>query len=180
MPVYEYKCHKCKRVFDHLQSINSNPLKKCIHCDGKVEKLISGKGLNVVLRKELSHKRPPCDVLILDTLGELERIYGIAEISFVGGSLEPIGGHNLLEPASFGKPVLFGPHTHNFVQMSQLIVETGGGRRVADGEALFETMKEILSDPKISNSMSQRAREFVELNKGALGRVMECIENYLN
>ncbi len=147
---------------------------------GEVERLVSGKGLSAILRKDLPHKRKSCDVLILDTLGELERIYGIAQISFVGGSLEPIGGHNLLEPASFGKPVLFGPHTHNFVQMSQLIVEAGGGRCVTDGEALFETMKEILSDPKISDSMGQRAREFVELNKGALGRVMEYIENYLS
>ena len=147
---------------------------------GEVEKLISSKGLSAILRKDLPHKRTPCDVLILDTLGELERIYGIAQISFVGGSLEPIGGHNLLEPASFGKPVLFGPHTHNFVLMSQLLVEAGGGKRVEDGEALFETMKEILGDPKITDSMGQRAREFVELNKGALGRVMEYIENYLS
>jgi 3-deoxy-D-manno-octulosonic-acid transferase len=64
--------------------------------------------------------------------------------------------------------------------MSQLLVESGGGRRVADGEALFETMKEILSDPKISDSMGRRAREFVESNKGALGRVIEYIENYLS
>ncbi len=147
---------------------------------GEVERLVSGKGFSAILRKDLPHKRRPCDVLILDTLGELERIYGIAQVSFVGGSLEPIGGHNLLEPAGFGKPVLFGPHTHNFVQMSQLIVEAGGGRCVADGEALFETMKEILSDPKISDTMGQRAREFVELNKGALGRIMEYIENYLS
>ncbi len=146
---------------------------------GEVERLVSDKGFRAILRKNLPLEREPSDVLILDTLGELERIYGIAQISFVGGSLEPIGGHNLLEPASFGKPVLFGPHTHNFVQMSQLIVEAGGGRRVADGEALFEAMNEILSDPKISESMGRRAREFVGLNKGALGRTMEYIENYL-
>ncbi|MBN1830572.1 MAG: 3-deoxy-D-manno-octulosonic acid transferase [Deltaproteobacteria bacterium] len=145
----------------------------------EVERIVTGKGLSAILRKDLPLKRKPCDVLILDTLGELGRIYGIAQISFVGGSLEPIGGHNLLEPASFGKPVLFGPYTHNFVQMSQLIVEAGGGRDVADGEALFETMQEILSDPKLSDSMGRRAREFVELNKGALGRVMEYIDNYL-
>jgi 3-deoxy-D-manno-octulosonic-acid transferase len=147
---------------------------------GEVHKLISSKGLSAILRKDLPHKKAPCDVLILDTLGELERVYGIAQISFVGGSLEPIGGHNLLEPASFGKPVLFGPHTHNFVLMSQLLVEAGGGKRVEDGEALFETMKEMLGDPKISESMGRRAREFVESNKGALGRVIECIENYLS
>jgi 3-deoxy-D-manno-octulosonic-acid transferase len=147
---------------------------------GEVEKLALGKGLSAIVRRDLQQKRKPRDVLILDTLGELNRIYGIARISFVGGSLEPIGGHNLLEPASFGKPVLFGPHTHNFVQMSQLILEIGGGRCVADGEALFETMKEILSDPKLPDSMGRRAKKFVDLNKGALGRVMKYIDNYLS
>ena len=146
----------------------------------EVERLASSKGLRTILKKNLPQKRKSCDVLILDTLGELERIYGIAQISFVGGSLEPIGGHNLLEPASFGKPVLFGPHMHNFVQMSRLIVEAGGGRCVADGEALFEAMDKIMSDPKLSESMGRRAREFVGLNKGALGRTMEYIESYLN
>jgi 3-deoxy-D-manno-octulosonic-acid transferase len=137
------------------------------------------KELEPVLRTKLPLEGKPYDVLIVDTLGELERIYGMAKISFVGGSLTPVGGHNLLEPASFGKPVLFGPHTHNFVLMSQFLVEAGGGRRVESGEALFEAMKEILGDLKIADNMGRHAKDFVELNRGALDRVMECIEDFL-
>jgi 3-deoxy-D-manno-octulosonic-acid transferase len=112
-------------------------------------------------------------------MGELGRIYGIAEISFVGGSMVPIGGHNLLEPASFGCPVLFGEHTHNFVLMSRLLAEAGGGKRVKDAEDLFMTMKLLLSDRSRHEEMGKRAREFVGMNRGALRRVMGRIGGYI-
>jgi len=145
-----------------------------------INRLVLGKGFKSILKTELTVNGKPYDVLILDTLGELERIYGIAKISFVGGSLAPIGGHNLLEPASFGKPVLFGPHTHNFFLMSQLLVEAGGGKRVKDEEDLFKTMKELLTDPERSNDMGRHAKEFVELSRGALERVMEHVKGYID
>jgi 3-deoxy-D-manno-octulosonic-acid transferase len=145
-----------------------------------INRLVLGKGFKSILKTELPVNGKPYDVLILDTLGELERIYGIAKISFVGGSLAPIGGHNLLEPASFGKPVLFGPHTHNFFLMSQLLVEAGGGKRVKDEEDLFKTMKELLTDPERSNDMGRHAKEFVELSRGALERVMEHVKGYID
>ncbi len=147
---------------------------------GDISRLVMDKGSKSVLKTEIPMKGEPYQVLILDTIGELERIYGIAKISFVGGSLTPIGGHNLLEPASFGRPVLFGPHTDNFVLMSQLIIEAGGGRRVRDGEDLFETMKALLSDPEQSNRMGLRAKKFVETSRGALRRVMENIKGCLD
>ncbi|NNG06085.1 MAG: 3-deoxy-D-manno-octulosonic acid transferase [Desulfobacteraceae bacterium] len=145
-----------------------------------INRLVMDKGFKSVLKAQLPMDGAPWEVLILDTLGELERIYGVAKISFVGGSLTPIGGHNLLEPASFGRPVLFGPHTHNFVLMSQLLIEAGGGKRVQDREDLFETMKALLSDPETSNQMGRNAREFVGTSRGALGRVMENIKGYLH
>ena len=141
-----------------------------------INRLAADKGFKAVLKTQIPMKGEPYEVLILDTIGELERIYGIAKISFVGGSLTPIGGHNLLEPASFGRPVLFGPHTHNFVLMSQLLIEAGGGRRVRDGEDLFETVKALLSDPEQSNRMGRKAKAFVETSRGALGRVMENVK----
>jgi 3-deoxy-D-manno-octulosonic-acid transferase len=147
---------------------------------GDIVNLVMERGYNTVLRTEILRKGESYEVLILDTIGELERVYGIAKISFVGGSLTPIGGHNLLEPASFGKPVLFGPHTENFVLMSQLLIEAGGGRRVRDAEDLFEAMKVLLSDPEQSNRMGQRAKKFVETSRGALGRVMENIQTCLD
>lgn len=147
---------------------------------GDINRLVLDKGSKSVLKTQIPMKDEPYGVLILDTIGELERIYGIARISFVGGSLTPVGGHNLLEPASFGRPVLFGPHTDNFVLMSQLLIEAGGGRRVRDGEDLFETVKALLSDPEKSKRMGRKAKKFVEVSKGALGRVMENIKGCLD
>lgn len=146
----------------------------------EIDRLVVDKGFRSALKTQLPMNGEPYDVLVLDTLGELERIYGIARLSFVGGSLTPVGGHNLLEPASFGRPVLFGPHTQNFVLMSQLLIEAGGGKRVRDGEDLFQAVKTLLSDPEKSNWMGRNAREFVETSRGALGRVMENIKDYLD
>jgi 3-deoxy-D-manno-octulosonic-acid transferase len=145
-----------------------------------ISRLVMAKGHTSVLKTQISMSGEPYEVLILDTMGDLERIYGIAKISFVGGSLTPVGGHNLLEPASFGRPVLFGPHTDNFVLMSQLLIEAGGGRRVRDGEDLFETVKALLSDPEQSNRMGRKAKEFVETSKGALGRAMENLKGCID
>ncbi len=145
-----------------------------------INRLVMDKGSKSLLKTQIPMKGESYHVLILDTIGELERIYGIAKISFVGGSLTPIGGHNLLEPASFGRPVLFGPHTDNFVLMSRLLIEVGGGRSVRDGEDLFETMKELLADPEKCDRMGKQARKFVETSRGALGRVMENIKGCLD
>jgi len=112
------------------------------------------------------------DVLVLDTMGELGRIYGLGSVCFVGGSLAPIGGHNLLEPASFGIPVVFGPHTHNFVSMSAALLEAGGGRRVHNGDELYTTLKAFLEDGEMRTGAGARARAFVERNRGALERVL--------
>ena len=121
----------------------------------------------------------PYQVLILDTLGELGRIYGLADISFVGGSMVPIGGHNLLEPASFGCPVLFGSYTYNFLLMSQLLIEAGGGKRVESPEDLFITVQGLLLDRAVSGQMGLKAGEFVEKNSGAVKRVMKYIGGYI-
>jgi 3-deoxy-D-manno-octulosonic-acid transferase len=94
----------------------------------EIQHLAQGKGLKTALRTAITPQAAAYEVLILDTMGELDRVYGIAGISFVGGSLVPAGGHNLLEPASFGCPVLFGPHVDDFRLMAELILE-GGGRR---------------------------------------------------
>ena len=129
------------------------------------------KGLHAVLRTELDHDYE-YDVLILDTVGELGRIYGLGCIGFVGGSLVPFGGHNLLEPASFGCPVLFGPYTHNFMEMSEGIVKSGGGLCVRDTEELFNAVKMMIEDPALREDMGKKAREFVYANRGAMKRVL--------
>jgi 3-deoxy-D-manno-octulosonic-acid transferase len=141
-----------------------------------IRNLANRMGLKAVLKTELSKNRVPYDVLILDTLGELGRIYGLGMLSFVGGSLVPMGGHNLLEPASFGCPVLFGPHTHNFVVMSEGLIASGGGWRVQDGKELHEAVESLLTDPDRLDRMGRSAKKFVNKNQGALKRVMSYID----
>ena len=147
-----------------------------IEQSGEIHSLAQGMGLNAVLKTELSYERDRLyDVLIINTLGELGRVYGLGKVSFVGGSLVPIGGHNLLEPASFGCPVLFGPYTHNFVLMAESLVESGGGWRVSDGNELYEAMKTLLGDDAMRTRLGREAKRFVEKNRGALENVVDYI-----
>lgn len=170
-----------KRLKGHFPELYLIIAPRRIESAGAVCKLCRDKGLNAVLKSRLSVNKecPSHDVLILDTLGELERVYGLARISFVGGSMVPVGGHNLLEPAFFGCPVLFGEYTHNFLLMSRKLVEAGGGWMVKDGEDLFLKIKTLLSDHGLSAEMGLRAKEFVLKNSGAMDRVMACMEGYI-
>ncbi len=142
----------------------------------EIMEMVLTRELKGVLRSRLSGIEDDVwDVLILDTMGELGRIYGLAKVSFVGGSLVPVGGHNLLEPASFGCPVLFGPHTQNFVLMSSMLLEWEGGLRVDDAESLHDALKGLLLDGVKCRRMGEQARAFVKSNSGALERALEMI-----
>lgn len=149
---------------------------------GDIYNICAAMGLDAATRSGLTvgEERRRHDVVILDTIGELERVYGLARISLVGGSMVPVGGHNLLEPASFGCPVLFGEYTHNFMLMSQRLSESGGGLRIAGREDLFLRMKTLLTDRELSSGMGIKAKEFVLNNSGSMDRVMAHIEGYLN
>jgi 3-deoxy-D-manno-octulosonic-acid transferase len=141
--------------------------------------LCSGMGFKSLLKTDLTKDGASYDVLILNTIGELGRIYGIGKVSFVGGSLVAQGGHNPLEPASFGHPVLFGPHMEDFVLMTQLLVESGGGQEVSDSDDLFKAVKKILMDPALCDDIGRKAAAYVETNKGALKRVVAHLGTYL-
>jgi 3-deoxy-D-manno-octulosonic-acid transferase len=140
-----------------------------------IESIGKALGLEIIRRTEIEKERKKYNVLILDTIGELGRIYGLSCISFVGGSLVPMGGHNLLEPASFGCPVLFGRHTHNFVQMSGQLLEHGGGKRLDGPEELHPVMNSLLEDDAMRTAIGKHAKTFVEANSGALNRVIGII-----
>ena len=118
--------------------------------------------------------------MIVDTLGELSRLYGLAEISFVGGSMVPFGGHNLLEPASFGCPVLFGPHTENFMEMAEEIERVKGGWRVQNEENLQKAILQLLHDPETCLKMGKRGREFVLKNRGAVERILNEMDQAMS
>jgi len=142
----------------------------------EVMEMASRRDLKGALRSSVSDSlEAEREVLILDTMGELGRIYGLAEVSFVGGSLVPVGGHNLLEPASFGCPVLFGPHTHNFVFMYSMLLEWEGGLRIHDAESLHDALKTLLTDRAKCNRMGERAGTFVKSNRGAIENVLALV-----
>ncbi len=133
-------------------------------------------GLNPVRRSRISEEDSGYEVLILDTYGELGRIYGLGWVSFVGGSLVPVGGHNLLEPASLGSPVLFGPHTHNFVFMSSAIVKAGGGIQVPDANGLYDEVKNLFDHPDKQATMGRNGMMFVAQNRGAVKSAVSWVK----
>jgi 3-deoxy-D-manno-octulosonic-acid transferase len=118
-------------------------------------------------------------VIILDSRGELAEIYREATVAFVGGTLVPIGGHNLLEPASWGKPVLFGPHTDHCVEIANLLVQADGGRRVADAAELKAQLTRLFDRPKECAHMGEAAQSMVRQNQGALAATIEAIDREL-
>ncbi len=105
--------------------------------------------------------------LIVDTIGELERVYALADIVFVGGSLVPHGGQNMLEPAAQGKPVLYGPHTGNFVQETALLERAGGAQRVRDAAELTEAVRTLVAEPERARALGAAAVAAVERQRGA-------------
>lgn len=110
--------------------------------------------------------------LVVDTIGELESIYGLADLVFVGGSLVPHGGQNMLEPAAQGLPVLYGPHVDNFSQEAQLLEAAGGALRVPDELALGVAVAELMADPEARERMARAGMEAVEAQKGATARTL--------
>lgn len=118
-------------------------------------------------------------VIILDTRGELARAYREAKVAFVGGTLVPVGGHNLLEPAVWGKPVMFGPYTDHCAEVATLLHEAGGGRRVAGVEDMVRCLSEWLANQEACETVGQAARRVVLDNQGALKRSLEFIESCL-
>lgn len=114
-------------------------------------------------------------VLLLDTLGDLPRYYGCADVAFVGGSLVPAGGHNLIEPARWGKPVLFGPHRSNVAGVARELLEQGGGVEVHDGQDLLREVKGLLSDRDRASAMGRRACYVADADREVLSRSMSLL-----
>ncbi|MBU3949105.1 MAG: 3-deoxy-D-manno-octulosonic acid transferase [Proteobacteria bacterium] len=145
----------------------------------KILKMAQEMGLNSILKTDRDHDKNPYPVLILNTIGELSRIYGIGKIAFVGGSMVASGGHNLLEPASFGMPVLFGPYMHNFVLMSDLILKEEGGRQVNNENELYQNIKKLLENKDLCDRMGKNSKNFVDKHQGAIKQVIGHIRKHV-
>jgi len=123
--------------------------------------------------------RQGCNVLLLDTLGELLYFYAAADVAFVGGSLAPIGGHNLLEPAALGLPVLTGPNNSNSEDVARLLLECGAAEIVRNGAELGSRVTELLADQELRVEMGNRGRAAVDRNRGALEKLLTLIDSLL-
>ena len=148
-----------------------------------VEAMIRARGLAVQRRSTIGRAGAvqPIGprVLLLDSRGELPAIYREAVVAFVGGTLVPVGGHNLLEPAQWAKPVLFGPHTDHCAEIADLLIRGGGGHRVSQAEDLTRQLLTLFSDDEERERMGRLACQVVEENQGALQQTLEAIERLL-
>lgn len=120
------------------------------------------------------------DILVLDTLGELAALTAAADVSFIGGSLVPHGGHNPLEAAAFGVPVITGPHTFNFLQIFRALRRVGGAIEVIDAETLGQSVTELLTQEVYRREVGSAGSRYVEENQGALVRQHALIDQLLS
>ena len=147
----------------------------------EVAQLITRYRLRDIKRTALTRQAQtnPYDVILLDTIGELSKLYSIGTIIFVGGSLVPIGGHNVLEPAVHKKAVLFGPHMDNFLEISSHLMNNGGGLQVHTKKELLTHAQKLLSDDTLRNDLGEKAFEIISPNQGAIEKAMEIIETFI-
>ena len=125
--------------------------------------------------RQAAASRKEFDVLLLDTLGELASVYGLADAAYVGGSLVRRGGQNPIEPAALGVPVVFGPHTANFAAVTEDLIRAGAAFRVADAQELAASLGALLADAEARNRAGAAGRALVESNRGATGRTVTCL-----
>ncbi|MEM9300605.1 MAG: lipid IV(A) 3-deoxy-D-manno-octulosonic acid transferase [Pseudomonadota bacterium] len=119
---------------------------------------------------------PDTQCLVVDTMGELMGYYAAADLAFVGGSIAYVGGHNVLEPAALGIPVLVGPHTFNFTEITQLLLDQGGARLVHDGAELSTELLTLRDDASTLEAMGRAGHALVQENRGALRRTLAMID----
>jgi len=148
----------------------------------EVFKLASQSGWQTLLRSQLpagEGRGARVDVLILDTIGELARFYSLGDFAFVGGSLVPLGGHNPLEAAQRGLPVVYGPHMENFRDIAAILTESGGGFQVSDENKLFECLRAWLTEPAATKEQVQKAQRALQPHQGAVARNLSIIKSLL-
>jgi 3-deoxy-D-manno-octulosonic-acid transferase len=141
-----------------------------------VRALLARSGLNYVARSSNATITSETSVLLVDTMGELLSFYAAADVAFVGGSLAPVGGHNLLEPAALSVPILAGPHLSNAQDIADRMLAAGAARCVKSTEALGDAILKWAGDAQARLHAGRRGAEVVNANRGAVDRVMALIE----
>ena len=172
------------RAFNRVRTGGSRPLLVLAarHPErfDEVERLCVSEGLSTIRRTNLPvDAEPRADAVVLDTIGELADVYQIATVVFVGGSLVRAGGHNILEPAAFGKPVVFGPHMDNFAEIAEAFLSNDAAVQVQSERELESTIASLMGDPVRRARLGAAARALVETNRGAKDRTLAVVAELL-
>jgi 3-deoxy-D-manno-octulosonic-acid transferase len=171
----------CLNVYQALKAQFPNLLLFLVprHPDrfNKVASLCIERGCNIVRRSQKQAVDNHVDVYLGDSMGEMPLFYATSDVAFVGGSLVPVGGHNLLEPAALGLPVLTGPQLFNFVAISEMLVQAKGATIVQNENELKEKLALLLEDRALRQTQGNLAKNVVEENKGALEKLLKLIDD---
>ncbi len=144
-----------------------------------VAALLGRAGVRFQRRSENAVIAAETQVVLGDSMGELFAYYTACDIAYIGGSLLPFGGQNLIEACAVGKPAIIGPHTYNFTQASEQAVAGGAAIRVQDAPSLLTTLNNLFSEPDRITEMGRAGRRFVDANRGATERSLQYITNFL-
>ncbi|UCF35336.1 MAG: 3-deoxy-D-manno-octulosonic acid transferase [Acidobacteriota bacterium] len=152
------------------------------HRGPEVRRLVESNGLSALLRSQLkssSSSAEATEIMILDSVGELAHLYEIADIVFVGGSLVDTGGQNIIEPASFGKPILFGPHMENFREIARAFKDNYAALEVGSIAEFEQKVADLLEDAHARQWLGRNARKVIRDNQGAIERTFEIVRQRL-
>jgi len=136
-------------------------------------------GFRTATRSEDGHADRHKQCFVIDSMGELLGFYAAADVAFVGGSLVPVGGHNLLEPAALARPVIVGPHTFNFAEVTEGLIKSGAVMRIPDADALGPAVVRLLSRDIERRTMGEAAHRVMERERGAVERTMSIVEKVI-
>jgi 3-deoxy-D-manno-octulosonic-acid transferase len=175
MPVLEAHLKVLERLPDALLLIAPRHPERFRQVEGAVRNL----GFTAAVRSVDGLPGHATQCFVIDTMGELMPFYASADVAFVGGSLVPIGGHNVLEPAALSTPVVVGPHTFNFEEITNTLVQEGGGVRLHEAAELGDAVRALLRDGNERRRMGDCARHVFESERGAVERVMKLVDRLL-
>jgi 3-deoxy-D-manno-octulosonic-acid transferase len=145
----------------------------------EIQRLLGEKRLAYALRSRVSKELLDFPVILVDSMGELAKFYGLGTVAFVGGSLMPFGGHNPLEPAAWGVPVLLGPHTEHFAQAASSLVAAGGAQVVNQAQDLAQAVIQLMSHPREAKRRGKQARQVVASSQGAAVETVELLQKLM-
>ncbi len=146
----------------------------------QVNKLVKNKQLKSCMRSTREKCTAEIDVYIADTMGELKFLYGMADICFVGGSMVPVGGHNILEPAAIGIPIIFGPYMTNFKEIAENVLDLSAAIQCVDKEEIKNAVFLLNEDEKYRVDMATKAKQFITTNQGTTERIARLISAKLS